>query len=433
MFRKKCIYLDPATRTIRKCRPTSPAKIGFVFIFLIRIFMACFRYGFIFLMVFVAITYLQLTALRYERSCTEYCDSIALAKKVGKIATYVYMGIYILFNIPNYFIHFIEECLNMDAFPFTLMKSTYKLIEKKLKKIANIDKYYISGLYFFFPIPFLDLIGAGFLTVHGLIDVGVMAITKYHNDFDGFKCRIGLDDIIKKSIEIQDDIIKEYNTYLDYKDKSNNLVPLTFEEYITRLNDEFKKSKYIGSFKNDKTKKEFISELENIYNKYKTNYEDIKIDRFREFNTTTNNYIKEIFSSLLNRPKDFKNFLESIDGMSDLIKNILKNFFVTKKLDENYNKNEEIYFDELKERHKLFKSKIMDWFSVDSANNPKKYGFRKLYCFILYFINLFTGLVDSFGGVDEMKNEMKVSNVAGSACFFAWMVMASMIATGKMI
>ncbi len=58
--------------------------------------------------------------------------------------------------------------------------------------------------------------------------------------------------------------------------------------------------------------------------------------------------------------------------------------------------------------------------------------YRKVYCFFLYFISLFSGLVESFGSPDDVKNEMKVSNVAGSACFFAWMVMASMIATGTM-
>ena len=75
---------------------------------------------------------------------------------------------------------------------------------------------------------------------------------------------------------------------------------------------------------------------------------------------------------------------------------------------------------------------IIKWLSSGRAKYSRQNMYRKVYCFFLYFISLFSGLVESFGSPDDVKNEMKVSNVAGSACFFAWMVMASMIATGTM-
>ena len=122
--------------------------------------------------------------------------------------------------------------------------------------------------------------------------------------------------------------------------------------------------------------------------------------------------------------------------MSDPIKKILTYFFVTDELKTHIKEgatSETLHNFMLKSQKTYQEDKTkMGWFSQKKSEYSKQNMFRKLYCFFLYFISLFTGLVDSFGSPDDVKNEMKVSNVAGSACFFAWMVMASMIATGTM-
>ena len=122
--------------------------------------------------------------------------------------------------------------------------------------------------------------------------------------------------------------------------------------------------------------------------------------------------------------------------MSDTIKNILKNFFITDKLKEKIkeDKNSTNFHDFLLESQLQYQKNkgLYKWFSKDRATYSVQNLFRKVYCFFLYFISLFTGLIESYGTPDDVKNEMKVSNVAGSACFFAWMVMASMIATNTM-
>jgi len=438
MFRKECIYLDPTTRTIRKCRPTSPAKIGFVFIAIIKFLMACIRYAFIFLLVFVGVTYLELAALRYKHSCENYCDSLALAKKVGKIATYVYVAFFILFNIPNYILYFVEACLSVDAFPFTLIKPVFRIFESKIRKLANVGKYYISGLYFFLPIPFLNLIGAGFAIVHGLIDTGVMALTKYTGDFKGYNCRIGMNKFIKKEMEFDEDLDRDIKTYIkasatpntgNQSDTSN----VNLSEYIKKLSDEFIKSKYIGTFKTDTERNEFIEQIDEITRK-QTNIV-IKLDD-PVFKQKVQQHVVNIFNIIVNRGHDLKDFLYHIDTMSDPIKKILKYFFVTDELKTHITKgatSQALHTYMLESQKEYQKKKRgMGWYAQKKSEYSKQNMFRKLYCFFLYFISLFTGLVDSFGSPDDVKNEMKVSNVAGSACFFAWMVMASMIATGTM-
>mgnify|MGYP005628154859 CR=1 FL=1 len=436
MFRKECIYLDPATRTIRKCRPTSPAKIGFVFVAIIKLIMACIRYAFIFLLVFVGVTYLELAALKYKHSCENYCDSLSLAKKVGKIATYVYVAFFILFNIPNYILYFVEACLSVRAFPFTIIKPMFRLFEGKLKKLANSGKYYISGLYFFLPIPFVNLIGIGFSTIHGMIDASVMALTKYTNDFKGYNCRVGMSKFIKTEIQQDKDLQGDIDKYKkDVAKASGNeevIKPDSFKlsEYIKKLSDEFIKVKYIGSFNTDTKREDFIKDIETKTKEYISSSSDITLDRKEEFKSKSKVYIKKIFDLMVNRKGDLKEFLSQIHSMSDPIKNILTNIFITEDLKDDINSKS--LFEKLDERQKLFRKKKYKWASDNEAEYLKQNIYRKLYCFFLYFISLFTGLVDSFGSPDDVKNEMKVSNVAGSACFFAWMVMASMIATGTM-
>jgi hypothetical protein len=434
MFRKECIYLDPATRTIRKCRPTSPAKIGFVFIAIIKFLMACIRYAFIFLLVFVGVTYLELAALKYKHSCENYCDSLALAKKVGKITTYVYVAFFILFNIPNYILYFVESCLSVRAFPFTLIKPMFRLLEGKLKKLANSGKYYISGLYFFLPIIGLNLIGAGFVMVHGMIDAGVMALSKYTSDFKGYNCRVGMSRFIKTEIQqdkdLQEDILTYQKALDEATDEKSATKPSSFllSDYIRKLSDEFIKSKYIGSFNTDTKREDFIKDIDKITSNYTST--GITLDRTEEFKSKSKEYIKKIFNMIVEREGDLKDFLSQIHSMSDPIKNILTSIFITEDLKNDINSTS--LFEKLDERQKLFRKKKYKWASNKESEYSKQNIYRKLYCFFLYFISLFTGLVDSFGSPDDVKNEMKVSNVAGSACFFAWMVMASMIATGTM-
>ena len=269
MFRKECIYLDPATRTIRKCRPTSPAKIGFVFIGLVRLFMACIRYIFIFIVIFVTVTYLELYALKYKKSCLNYCESLALAKRVGKIATYVYVAFFVIFNIPNYILYFIEACLSVDAFPFTLIKPTFQIFQNKIKKFANSGKYYLSGLYFFLPIIGLNVIGLGFSYMHAIIDYMINSLSKYTGDLKGYNCRVGMNTFIKKEIEIDEALQHDINKYNYLKQKkegntnntTNTTNSTTLGEYIKDLGNEFIKSKYIGSFKDLSEKESLIKEI----------------------------------------------------------------------------------------------------------------------------------------------------------------------------
>ena len=399
MFRTECIYLDPATRTIRKCRPTSPAKIGFVFVAIIKFLMACIRYAFIFLLVFVSVTYLELFALKYKHSCENYCDSLALAKKVGKIATYVYIAFYVLFNIPNYILYFVEACLSVDAFPFTLMKQSFKILESKIKKLANVGKYYISGLYFFLPIIGLNLIGNGFAIVHGMIDTAVMALTKYTGDFKGYNCRIDMNKFIKKEIDLDEELDREINKY-SYnisKKKTNNEAkeePINLGEYIKNLSNEFIKSKYIGTFKTDTERNEFIKEIDDITKKPTA---EITFDDPQTFKKNVKEHIVNIFNIIVNRGHDLKDFLYHIDSMSEPIKNILKNFFVTDEL-KTYIKegatSETLhkYMLESEKKYQEDKTK-MGWFSQKKSEYANQNMFRKLYCFFLYFISLFTGLL----------------------------------------
>ena len=433
MFRKDCIYLDPATRTIRKCRPTSPAMIGFIFIALIRILMACLRYAFIFLVIFVTVTYLELFALKYKHSCENYCESLALAKKVGKIATYVYIAFFILFNIPNYILYFINSCLSIDAFPFTLLQSAYKIVESKIKKFANDGKYYISGLYFFSPIIGFNVFSLGFSYIHLIIDYMVDSFSKYTGDFKGYNCSVGMNEFIKKEIELDQKLQEDIKDYLSEKGKitNNETTGTTLGDYINDLRDEFTKSEYIGST-------ESSSELKNEINKKTENItgKEITFDNKDLFKSKVKSYLIDIFNIIINRRYDLKDFIYNIDFMSERIKNIFKNLFVTNELKEKIKEspNSTVFHDFLRESQLQYQKNkgLYKWFSKDKSMYSKQNMFRKLYCFYIYFINLFNGLVESYGTPDDVKNEMKVSNVAGSACFFSWMVMAIMVATNAM-
>ena len=44
-------------------------------------------------------------------------------------------------------------------------------------------------------------------------------------------------------------------------------------------------------------------------------------------------------------------------------------------------------------------------------------------------MNIFANLVDSYGNINRMKNDVKVSIVAGLACWFACFVMMILVAT----
>ena len=429
MFRKKCIYLDPATRTIRKCGPTSAARIGFLFIFFIKFLMACFRCIFIFLLVFIGVTYLQLAVNKHKFSCEDDCKSMELAKRVGKIATYVFAGLYILFNLPNYIGHIIKAMRGFgDLFPFVLIKPFIKLSKTKLKKFANVGKYYISGLYFFiFFIPILNFIGIGFSIVHGMIDAAILALSKYKNDFDGYKCRVNLDKIIKKEIEIMDEIEDDIDKYL--YGKNEDTVKPEINDYLKTLNEKFKGRDIIGSFDNDQQRNNFESSLDEVFKKYTEEGIIFNRENPQKFIEKVRNYIGEIYDIIAHRKKDFINFLDNIDSMSDEIKNILKKIFITEELQSDIDSS--LYKRKISEGETFEESKNK-WFKVNESKYPLMFMYRKMYCMMLYFINLFTILVDSFGSIDDLQNEMKVSNVAGSACFFAWMVMASCVATGKM-
>ena len=54
---------------------------------------------------------------------------------------------------------------------------------------------------------------------------------------------------------------------------------------------------------------------------------------------------------------------------------------------------------------------------------------RRLSCFILDFMNFFNQVVDSYGNLDNMIDEIQVAIVAGLACWFAAFVMMLLLVT----
>jgi hypothetical protein len=406
MFRKKCIYLDPTTRTIRKCTKTSPAHIGFLFIRIIRFFMACIRCAFMFIMVFVISTYLELAAIN---TCDNYCDSLELAKRVGKITTYVFVGFYVLFNLPNYLIS-IGKVFPKEMLPFSLLYPAFKTLSKKIKEFANIGKYYISGLYL---IPF---IGTGFQSIHKLIDKFVDTCDKYINDFDGYNCRVNLEQFVKREQDLTDALEEQLRD-----NQGKQKTPQSLTDWINKHKAEF--YKYIGTFDTTSEETKFKEGLDAISN----NFQD-------ETPATVQNvkpYITQVFNYIVNRKKDLKQFMEDIQNMSDPVKKILKKFFMTDELKQEFvNSSSPELLKELEDSISLKQEDLKTW--LQDKDNIQRIMYKKFYCMSIYFINLFNVVVNSFGNVDNMKNEMKVSNVAGSACFFAWMVMAILVSVKVM-
>jgi hypothetical protein len=407
MFREKCVYLDPATRTIRKCGLTSPGHIGHIFVYFIKIMMALFRYCFLFLIIFVCTTHLSLFVVKSHEGCDNYCETLALAKKIGSISTYVFIAIYILYNIPNYLLNLITITKGVEAFPFTIINFLLGTVEDKLGRLAHTGKYYIFLLYIF-PFP---LVGKIFKMIHNLLDLLVDNIEKYTYDFRGYTCTIHPSKLISVGIELTEDI------KLNMK---NNHVPKKLGNYIEDI--DFSSYEYAGKFKKgDLAEPKFIEDLD----KLKSEWVDIDgtVENFKS-------YMSEVSKIMIDKEGDLQTLLNKIPSMNERIEKILTAIPATAELKINLGKDSH-YANEL-DKYKLYDFDKMKWLQYKEGSSTILYLKKTLYCMVLYFISLFNAVLVSYGSAEELKNELKVSNVAGLGCFFAWMVMSAMVATNKM-
>ena len=230
MFRNDCIYLDPETKTIRKCKLGSPAYIGFVFIFLIKCFLGAIRTCFKFIMVYVLMTYICYCAAMTIDGVNGYCEGMEVGKRMGKYCLYVYIGIYILYMLPRYILILVEASMKYPGFPFNIFKFFFKILEKPIRKLAGPAKFAL-GVYWV-PIPILFPVG-GFIVqkFHNAIKIILIALGKYIGLFKGFSCIQARKHIIY--------LIIDFHTILDkYKNDSNipvqnsNIVPGDIREKL---------------------------------------------------------------------------------------------------------------------------------------------------------------------------------------------------------
>jgi hypothetical protein len=306
---------------------------------------------------------------------------LALAKKIGSISTYVFIAIYILYNIPNYLLNLITITKGVEAFPFTIINFLLGTVEDKLGRLAHTGKYYIFLLYIF-PFP---LVGKIFKMIHNLLDLLVDNIEKYTYDFRGYTCTIHPSKLISVGID--------------------------FSSY-----------EYAGKFKKgDLAEPKFIEDLD----KLKSEWVDIDgtVENFKS-------YMSEVSKIMIDKEGDLQTLLNKIPSMNERIEKILTAIPATAELKINLGKDSH-YANEL-DKYKLYDFDKMKWLQYKEGSSTILYLKKTLYCMVLYFISLFNAVLVSYGSAEELKNELKVSNVAGLGCFFAWMVMSAMVATNKM-
>ena len=79
----------------------------------------------------------------------------------------------------------------------------------------------------------------------------VDSFSKYTGDFKGYNCSVGMNEFIKKEIELDQKLQKDIEDYQSEKGKNTNneTTGTTLGDYINDLRDEFTKSEYIGSTK----------------------------------------------------------------------------------------------------------------------------------------------------------------------------------------
>ena len=413
MFRKKCIYLDPKTKTIRECGLASPAYIGSFFVYIVGCVLGLMRFAFKCVVIFTMMTYISLTVTGLHND--QYCDSLAVAKQMGKYCIYVYMGVYILYNIPNYIIDTLDDVSSYKAFPINVLHAIMSVFEKPIRKLADVFKFEISVYWTPLPIFFLDYIFAGKIIklLHIIVDKVLTQLDKFIDVFRGYNCSNATSAIIAMAVEMN----KVFNEKSEGDEESTStdqsLSKDGFESCKTIFN-KYKQSIIYTDTSKEKNLKTKIIEMENKFssNKQSSYTKESIITDMREL-------YKKDDNSLTGLHAFFNNFRKS-----DIAKKYLGE--IPKEAEEllnqifDYNKQTDSEKEYVYDKQEWIKSK--DNFII-------KYIARMSSCTVLAFMNIFTNLVDSYGNINRMKNDVKVSIVAGLACWFACFVMMILVAT----
>lgn len=420
MFRNDCIYLDPETKTIRKCKLGSPAYIGFVFIFLIKCFLGAIRLAFKFIMIYVLMTYICYCAAMTIDGVNGYCEGMEVGKRMGKYCLYVYIGIYILYMLPRYMLNLVEASMKYPGFPFNVFRFFFKILEKPIRKLAGPAKFELGVYWVPLPIMYLNILGGiPIRMLHKAVKLALTGIGKYIGLFKGFKCIRSTGHIINFLVDIHT-IIEKYNS---------------------------KKDEHKNEHKDEHIDEDIDSELEKTKEQlfYKYNKHINKIIRY---DTTPNKDIKKFIND--ERTNPFKKEEYSIDDIEKFSRDLFEKANKGQSgLDDFYNhffasgltpgkpdlvQQFEINQgnpDKRRESKEEKNNSLTAWAKSDQ-NWIVKWLTRRLSCFILDFMNFFNQVVDSYGNLDNMIDEIQVAIVAGLACWFAAFVMMwLLLAKGK--
>ena len=435
MFRKKCIYLDPETKTIRECGLASPAYLGNFFVYLVGCVLGIMRFVFTVIMVFVMMTYISLTVSGLHNDT--YCESIAVAKQMGKYCIYVYMGVYILYNIPNYIIDTMDDAASYKAFPMNVLHSIMSVFEKPIRKMADVYKFKVGVYWTPLPLFFINFLGGGKIIeiFHGLIDKGLVKLNNFVGVFRGYACSGSTAAIISMTVEMNtvfsdaisnddndDDNASEQTP--DDESKPNGLQFSNMDKddpnktYFKRCKHIFAKYKQVIRHQSigNTPVKEKLGKMEDLFdppkgqNTYQTNKE--VLTDIKELYIASDNSKTGLHAFI-------KNFRESdiakkyLGDIPPPVEDILSNIF---------DYQEGIDSATLREEGPL------GWLK-SKAEYVINFMLRTASCIIIAFMNIFANLIDSYGGINRMKNDVKVSVVAGLACWFACFVMMIIVAS----
>lgn len=413
MFRKKCIYLDPKTKTIRECGLASPAYIGSFFVYIVGCVLGLMRFAFKCVVIFTMMTYISLTVTGMHND--KYCDSLAVAKQMGKYCIYVYMGVYILYNIPNYIIDTLDDATSYKAFPINVLHAIMSVFEKPIRKLADVFKFEVGVYWTPLPIFFLDYIFAGKIIkiFHEIVDKVLTQLDKFIDVFRGYTCSNATSTIIAMAVEMNKVLNEKSEEDGESRSNKKSLSDDGFESCKTIFN-KYKQSIIYTDTSKEKNLKTKIIEMENKFssNKQSSYTKESIITDMREL-------YKKDDNSLTGLHAFFNNFRKS-----DIAKKYLGE--IPKEAEEllnqifDYNKQTDSEKEYVYDKQEWIKSK--DNFII-------KYIARMSSCTVLAFMNIFTNLVDSYGNINRMKNDVKVSIVAGLACWFACFVMMILVAT----
>lgn len=412
MFRKKCIYLDPKTKTIRECGLASPAYIGSFFVYIVGCVLGLMRFAFKCVVIFTMMTYISLTVTGLHND--KYCDSLSVAKQMGKYCIYVYMGVYILYNIPNYIIDTLDDATSYKAFPINVLHAIMSVFEKPIRKLADVFKFEIGVYWTPLPIFFLDYIFAGKIIkiLHKIVDKVLTQLDKFIDVFRGYKCSNATITIIAMAVEMNKVLNEKSEGDEDSTSTDQSLSKDGFESCKTIFN-KYKQSIIYTDTSKEKNLKTKIIEMEN------------KFSLNKEFYPTEN--IKKNIKELFNKDKENKT------GLHAFFNNFHKSDIAKKYLGKIPEEAEELLteifdFNKQTESQAEYKNDKKEWIKSDN-NYIIKFLLKKSSCAVLAFMNIFANLVDSYGNINRMKNDVKVSIVAGLACWFACFVMMILVAT----